>query len=240
MKKPSFKETITKTYKLIKEYKSSYILIVLFCLLAAIFNSIAPYFLGFATDSLYNSVKSKLPFNSDYIIKVLVIVLICYLINAVCTYFKSYLSSELGQKIGYDLRRKIISKVNRIKLSKLDLMKKGDIISKITNDVERLTDNITEIISAETEFTDEDKTKIPLLRDCINQILFCNYILRNGVNYKFLGNEFKVSLYHGSQTVIIIIKDNEIIYLDKRGMLIDDISEVLSEDEISHIKNAYQ
>ena len=146
MKKPSFKETITKTYKLIKEYKSSYILIVLFCLLAAIFNSIAPYFLGFATDSLYNSVKSKLPFNSDYIIKVLVIVLICYLINAVCTYFKSYLSSELGQKIGYDLRRKIISKVNRIKLSKLDLMKKGDIISKITNDVERLTDNITEII----------------------------------------------------------------------------------------------
>ena len=146
MKKPTFKETITKTYKLIKEYKSSYILIILFCLLAALFNSIAPYFLGFATDSLYNSVKGKLPINSEYIIKVLLIVLICYLVNAVCTYFKSYLASELGQKMGYDLRRKIVSKINRIKLSKLDLMKKGDIISKITNDVERLTDNITEII----------------------------------------------------------------------------------------------
>ena len=146
MNKPSFKETITKTYKLIKEHKSSYILIILFCLLAALFNSIAPYFLGYATDSLYNSVKDKLPINTEYIIKVLIIVLACYLINAICTYFKSYLASELGQKIGYDLRKKIINKINRIKLSKLDLMKKGDVISKITNDVERLTDNITEII----------------------------------------------------------------------------------------------
>ena len=146
MNKPSFKETITKTYKLIKEYKSSYILIILFCLLAALFNSVAPFFLGFATDSLYNSVKGSLPINAEYIIKVLLIVLACYLVNAICTYFKSYLASELGQKIGYDLRRKIVNKINRIKLSKLDLMKKGDIISKITNDVERLTDNITEII----------------------------------------------------------------------------------------------
>ena len=146
MNKPSFKETITKTYKLIREHKSSYILIILFCLLAALFNSIAPYFLGYATDSLYNSVKDKLPINTDYIIKVLIIVLVCYLVNAICTYFKSYLASELGQKIGYELRKRIINKINRIKLSKLDLMKKGDIISKITNDVERLTDNITEII----------------------------------------------------------------------------------------------
>ena len=63
MKKPSFKETISKTYKLIKEYRSSYILIILFCLLAALFNSIAPFFLGYATDSLYNSVKGKLTIN---------------------------------------------------------------------------------------------------------------------------------------------------------------------------------
>ena len=56
------------------------------------------------------------------------------------------MSSKLGQEIGYDLRRKLINKINVTKLRKLDSMKKGDIISKITNDVERLTDNITEII----------------------------------------------------------------------------------------------
>jgi len=146
MKKPTFKETISKTLKLISGYRSSFILIILFCLLAALFNSIAPYFLGYATDSLYNSVKNNLPINSVYVVKVLIIVISCYLINAICTYFKSYLASDLGQKIGYDLRKKLINKINRIKLSKLDVMKKGDIISKITNDVERLTDNITEII----------------------------------------------------------------------------------------------
>ena len=145
-KKPSFNEIITKTFRIIKNYKKMYALIILFCLLAALFNSIAPFFLGFATDSLYNSFKDKIDINTVYIIKVLLIVLVCYVFNAICTYFKSFLASELGQKIGYDLRRELVSKINRIKISKLDQIKKGDIISKITNDVERLTDNITQIL----------------------------------------------------------------------------------------------
>lgn len=146
IKKTSFKETISKIQLVIKGYGKAYISIIIFCILAAVFNSIAPYFLGFATDSLYESIKEQLPFDMNYITKMLMIVLGCYVVNAICTYFKSFLSSELGQKIGYDLRKKLVSKINKIKLSKLDTMKKGDIISKITNDVERLTDNLTQII----------------------------------------------------------------------------------------------
>ena len=145
-KKPSFNEIIKKTFRVIKNYKKMYILIIVFCLLAAIFSSIAPYFLGYATDSLYNSIKNNISFDYNYLFKILSIVLCCHMINATCTYFKSYLSSKLGQEIGYDLRNKLIKKINVIKLKKLDSMKKGDVISKITNDVERLTDNITEII----------------------------------------------------------------------------------------------
>lgn len=142
----SFKEVIIKTFKVVSLYKKEYILIIMFCLLAALFSSLAPYFLGFATDSLYNSITNNLSFNYTYIIKVLSIVLFCHLFDAGSTYFKSYLSSRLGQKIGYDYRNKIINKLNKIKLMKLDTMKKGDIISKITNDIERLTDNLTEVI----------------------------------------------------------------------------------------------
>ena len=137
-KAPTFSEMISKTFKIIKDYKNHYILIILFCLLAALFSALAPYFLGYATDSLYESIKTGTGFNYAYIVKVLAIVLSCYIIDAVCTYFKSYMSSKLGQEIGYDLRRKLINKINVTKLRKLD--------SKITNDVERLTDNITEII----------------------------------------------------------------------------------------------
>ena len=146
MKSPSLKEIITKTFKVIKGHRSSYILIIVFCLLAAIFNSLAPYYLGLATDSLYESVKNKTLIDMTYLTKILTIVLGCYVINAVSNYFKSFLASSLGQKIGYDLRNKIINKLNKVKLSKIDTMKKGDIISKITNDVERLTDNLTEVI----------------------------------------------------------------------------------------------
>lgn len=145
-KKPSFRETISKTFKIIKGHRSSYILIVMFCLLAALFNSLAPYFLGYATDSLYKSISEGIAFDVAYIVKVLVIVLCCYAINAVSVYFKSFLASDLGQKIGYTLRKKLVTKINKIKVSKLDGMKKGDIISKITNDVERLTDNLTQVI----------------------------------------------------------------------------------------------
>lgn len=146
IKKPSVNEFTSKIQLVTKGYGKSYTLIIVFCILAAIFNSVAPYFLGLATDSLYDSFSNKLPFDMNYIVKILAVVLACYIINAICTYFKSYLSSELGQKIGYDLRKKLISKINKIKLSKLDTMKKGDLISKITNDVERLCDNLTQIV----------------------------------------------------------------------------------------------
>ncbi|NLC48272.1 MAG: ABC transporter ATP-binding protein [Tenericutes bacterium] len=144
--KPSIKETLSKSLKLISGYKKEYLLIILFCLLAALFSVLSPYFLGFATDSLYNSVKNNIDINYIYLVKILTIVLFCYIFDALCTYFKSYMSSKLGQKIGYNLRTELISKINKIKLRKLDTMKKGDIISKITNDVERLTDNLTQVI----------------------------------------------------------------------------------------------
>lgn len=146
MKRPSLKEIVTKTFKVIKGHRSSYILIIIFCIISALFNSLAPYYLGLATDSLYSSISNKIAFDLPYIKKILSIVLGCYIINAISTYFKSYLASELGQKIGYDLRSKLINKLNKVKLSKIDTMKKGDIISKVTNDVERLTDNLTEVI----------------------------------------------------------------------------------------------
>ena len=70
----SFKEVLAKTYKIVSLYKNDYIIIIMFCLLAALFSSIAPYFLGFATDSLYNSITNGLSFDYTYIVKVLLIV----------------------------------------------------------------------------------------------------------------------------------------------------------------------
>jgi len=142
----SFKNIIVKTLKILSKYKSEYILIILFCIISAIFSSLSPYFLGFATDSLYDSVNNGIAFNHSYILKVLIIVLMCHIFDALSTYLKSYLSSRLGQKIGYDYRKRLIDKLNRIKLEKIDSMKKGDFISKVTNDIERLTDNLTEVI----------------------------------------------------------------------------------------------
>ena len=111
-KAPSFKEMIVKTISITKGYRNTYILIIMFCLLAAIFSSLAPYFLGYATDSLYKSLKLNTGFNVPYIVKILLIVLSCYVIDAVCTYMKSYLSSKVGQEIGYDLRQKLSNKIN--------------------------------------------------------------------------------------------------------------------------------
>ena len=101
-KKPSVIEMFKKVQNITKDYKKSYIWIVIICVLAALFNSIAPFFLGLATDSLYDSYTNGVGFDMVYIFNILLIVLGCYILNAICTYYKSYLSSELGQKIGYD------------------------------------------------------------------------------------------------------------------------------------------
>ena len=68
---PSFKEIVVKTFKILKGYKRAYMIIIVFCILAAVFNSIAPYFLGYATDSLYNSFTKHLPFDHEFLIRIL-------------------------------------------------------------------------------------------------------------------------------------------------------------------------
>ena len=83
IKIPSFKETIEKTYKIIKGHNKAYLLIIVFCILAALFSSLAPLFLGYATDSLFNSVNNNLPFNISYIIKILLLASSCYIIEAI-------------------------------------------------------------------------------------------------------------------------------------------------------------
>ena len=67
-KAPSFKEMIVKTISITKGYRNTYILIIMFCLLAAIFSSLAPYFLGYATDSLYKSLKLNTGFNVTFLL----------------------------------------------------------------------------------------------------------------------------------------------------------------------------
>ena len=74
MNKTSFKELISKVQLVIKGYGKSYLAIIIFCILAAIFNSIAPYFLGLATDSLYESFTNEIAFDMPYITKILIIV----------------------------------------------------------------------------------------------------------------------------------------------------------------------
>ena len=112
--KTSFKNIMSKVYQIISPYKNSYILIVLFCILSAIFSSLAPYFLGYATDSLYDSFTSSMPYQYKYIIKVLIIVAFCYIMDALSTYIKNYLSSKVGQIVGYNLRNSLIDKINKI------------------------------------------------------------------------------------------------------------------------------
>ena len=145
-KRTSFKKTLYKILSIMKDYKKDYMIIIFFCLTSAIFSSLSPLFLGYVTNSLYDSVINDLSINYSLIFKLLVIILICYLIDAVSSYARDYMSSSVGQKIGFDLRKKLVDKLNTTKLKKLDSMKKGDIISRITNDVESITDNITEVI----------------------------------------------------------------------------------------------
>ena len=56
MKRPSLKEIVVKTFKLIKEHRKTYIIIIIFCIMAALFNSLAPYYL---TQVIYFHVRQN-------------------------------------------------------------------------------------------------------------------------------------------------------------------------------------
>ncbi len=141
--KPSdVKKALKDLISLLKTYKLKLIIVVVCSIISTAFNVIGPILIGKATTVIYNGVMQHLngkgTINFDILYYLLGLAVLLYIISAVFSYLQSWLLVDISTEISYDLREKLIIKLTSMSIGDLDSEKRGDILSRITNDVDSI------------------------------------------------------------------------------------------------------
>lgn len=152
-----FKGTMKRLVSYLKPYQVSIIVIMVLAALSTVFNIFGPKILGMATTRLFEGVMGMIAGTSSgidfvYIGRILVLMGTLYLVSALINYIQGWVMSGITAKITYQFRQDISEKINRMPLKYFDGTNHGEVLSRITNDVDTVSQtmnqSLTQIISS--------------------------------------------------------------------------------------------
>ena len=150
-KAKDFKGTLKQLAHYLSPYKYYIFTVVLFAILSATFSIIGPKIMGKATTEIFNGLVSKISGGSgiDFskIGRILIFLLGLYAVSAVCNFVQNFIMSGVGQKIAYGLRKSISEKLNRLPMKYFDHKTHGEILSRVTNDVDTVSSNLDQCMT---------------------------------------------------------------------------------------------
>lgn len=151
-KPKSFKTTMKKLLIAMKPYKWSVLVVIIFSVLSTVFTIIGPKILGKATTAIFEgligSITKTGPGIDFYYIGLIVItLLILYLISLLFGYIQSFIMSGVSMKLTYQFRKEISEKINKLPLAYFDKQTHGEVLSKITNDVDTVNNTLNQSLS---------------------------------------------------------------------------------------------
>ncbi|MBE6147516.1 MAG: ABC transporter ATP-binding protein [Firmicutes bacterium] len=158
-KAKDFKGTMKKLLAYISIYKISIFFVVIFSIGSAIFSIIGPKILGKATTEIYNGLIGKVlgtsaGINFEKISGILLTLLGLYFISMLFSYIQGWIMAGITQKLTYRIRKEISTKIHLIPLKYFESKTTGEILSRITNDVDTLSQSLdqslTQVVSAIT------------------------------------------------------------------------------------------
>ena len=151
-KAKDFKGTMKNLFEYLKPYRLSMLVVIIFAIGSATFSIVGPKVLGKATTKIFEGLMNKVSGNSlgmdfDYIGKILLILLGLYVISAIFSYIQGFIMSGISQKVSYNLRKAISEKINRMPLKYFDSKTHGEVLSRVTNDIDTLSQNLNQSLS---------------------------------------------------------------------------------------------
>ncbi len=127
-------------------YKVALVVVVVFALGSTIFNIIGPKVLSTATTELFNGITAKIAgtggIDFDAVGAILVATLLLYGISAVCSFAQGWIMTRVVQGTCFELRRRIAAKIDALPVGYFEKTSTGDVLSRITNDVDTLGMNL--------------------------------------------------------------------------------------------------
>lgn len=157
-KAKDFKGTLKRLLAYLKPHKGQLFLVMLAAILSSIFNILSPKIIGLAITSLFDSLMMKLKgvpgagIDFAYILQILFILAGLYITSGVFSYVQQYIIVGVTQKVIFTLRKNVNEKLARLPLKFFDTHTHGEILSRVTNDIENISttlqQSVTQMITA--------------------------------------------------------------------------------------------
>ena len=153
-----FKGTIKKLVRYMSVYKIQMLFVAIFAIGGTIFNIAGPKILGKATTEIFNGLVSKVSGGAgmDFgkIGWILLFTFGLYVASALFSFIQGYIMTGISQKTTYRMRKEISEKINRMPMNYFDTRTYGEVLSRVTNDVDTLGQSLnqsaTQIITSTT------------------------------------------------------------------------------------------
>ena len=151
-----FKGTMAKLIQYLGKYKLTVLIVLVFAVASTAASIAGPKILGRATTRLFEGVLAQLSgtgeIDFDYIGRILLLTLGLYLVSTLFSYVQGWIMADVSTNIAYRFRRDISEKINRMPLKYFDGVTQGEVLSRITNDVDTvnqtLSQSLTQIITS--------------------------------------------------------------------------------------------
>lgn len=152
-KAKDFKGTMKKLGVYLKPYSLSIAIVILFAIGSAAFSIVGPKILGKATTKIFEGLVQKITGVPDasidfgYIGNIAMILVVLYLVSSLFGIIQSFIMSGVAQKVPYNLRKQISEKMDTLPLNYFDTRTNGEVLSRITNDVDTVNQTLNQSLS---------------------------------------------------------------------------------------------
>jgi ATP-binding cassette, subfamily B, multidrug efflux pump len=147
----NFKATMRKLWEYLSSYRLALIVVLIFAVASTIFNIVGPKILGNATTKLFEGVLAVIAGTGtiDFVAigKIIRLMVFLYLLSALFSYIQGWVMAGISMKVTYRFRKDISEKINRMPLKYFDNTSQGEVLSRVTNDVDTVSQTLNQSLS---------------------------------------------------------------------------------------------
>ena len=147
-KAKDFGGTMKKLINYMSVYKIGIFFVAVFAIGSTVFSILGPKVLGKATTEIFNGLISKISggdgIDFGKIGKILIALLCLYAVSALLSFLQGFIMTGISQKMTYRMRKEISEKINRLPMKYFDKTTHGEVLSRVTNDVDTLSQSLNQ------------------------------------------------------------------------------------------------
>jgi ATP-binding cassette, subfamily B, multidrug efflux pump len=147
-----FKGTMKKLLSYLSKYRAAIIVVMVLAIASATFGIFGPKLLGNATTLIFEGIMGKFAGTSSGIDftaigNIIITLIVLYVLSSLFSYIQGFIMSDISMKVSYKMRKDISEKINKMPLSYFDTTNHGEVLSRVTNDVDTVSRTLNQSLS---------------------------------------------------------------------------------------------